>query len=151
MRSQRVRIQNYLIALVRDSSNFFAVTYNASGESNPWEANEPDFGTPVTPNSVLCNEVGSSFEVDDRKGRSLGGDRTTWDFELKVLFDEEVTLEKFEEALAENPPFLAKDEAEGLRQVRFFLERSETTHPVKHESRSGTKVKFFVRAEQSRN
>ncbi len=151
MKSQRVRIQNFLISLVRDSLDFFAVTYNATAEANPFEANEPDFGTPITPASVLCNEQASTFDVDERKGRSLAGDRLTWDFEIKVGFDEEVTFEKFEERLAENPPFLPKDASEGLRQVRFFLQRTEVIHPVKHEAHAGTKAKFFVTAEQSRN
>lgn len=151
MKSQRVRIQNFLIALARDSKLFFGVNYNATAESNPFEANEPDFGTFVVPSSVLCNEADSVFDVDERKGRNLAGDRLTWDFELKVAFDKEVTVEKFEEALVEKPPFLVRDKSEGLRQVRFFLQRSEARHPVKHESHQGTKVKFFIQAEQSRN
>lgn len=150
MKSQRVRIQNFLIALARDSTDFFPVTYKPGSDANKWEADEPDFGTPELVCSALCNEQSSAFDTDAKHGRKFQVDRTSWTFELKIAFSKEVTVEKFEEKVTETPPSLARDEAEGLRGVKLLLERTEITHPVKQESKTGTKAKFFFRADQNR-
>lgn len=141
--SQRVRIQQALIALAKEGE-FFPVSYD--GDDCPIQVN-PSTDQPLAPASVHCNEVPTTvFEPDPTMGRRLAFHRQTWRFELRCRWDREVTLESFEQAISDNPPVLAADSETGLGQVRLTLVRSDPTHPTTQQPSSGTSCVFSFEA-----
>lgn len=141
--SQRIRIQQALIALAKEG-NFFPVSYDQ--DNAPIQVN-PSTDQPLAPVSVFCNEVPTTvFEPDPTMGRKLAFHRLTWRFELRCIWDREVTLDTFEQFLADDPPVLAADSDTGLGQVRLTLVRSDPTHPITQQPSSGTSCVFSFEA-----
>jgi len=132
---QRLRIQ----AALREAGNvpFFAVRYangipSASGET-------------VYPASVLVNETGGSFAVDSNNGRTYSQYRTSWTFELHLKFDREVSLEKFERSLMDNPIVLPKG---SFPRVFVLLARAQVQHPRQQETSQGTEALYIFNVEE---
>lgn len=168
---ERIRIQNALIAVALAAS-FYPVTYDkdtheASYGQDPgsFDADHTQvapYGVPtsfitpaptnalkrVAPASAECNEVSSTFGVSNRT-RTLSHDRKAWLFELRLAFNQEVTIEAFEQYVLETPIYLACEPANGLRRIILRLIRSTPVHPARQEPNQGTRVTFQFEAELS--
>ena len=82
--SYRVLIQNLLTKTARASTGFLSVSYDVDGTAV--------LGEPVFPKSCYANETRATFD-EPRLNRQSSNirERATWEFDLLVLFDGEVT------------------------------------------------------------
>lgn len=149
--SQRIRIQQTLVAYAKNYQ-FPIVFYEADG--SPRSISQSGIGaqTPVrTPTlPVLCNEIQSVFEQDPQYRRNDIQTRQQWTFALRLKFDQEVLIERFEEGLLANPIIIDRDVVAGLPLVTLRLVQSEVQHPVQQQGATGTIVEFTFEAEQGR-
>lgn len=141
--SQRTRIQNELVRQAQQGT-FYRTSYDPQTKLAV-----VDEGQPVVPAEALSNETESSFGTPRRHRISDRLERLSWQFELRVRFNQEVTLEHFERSLIEDPPVLAKDADCGYLQVRLILRETRPTHPYQQESSAGTQAIFIFDALQS--
>lgn len=142
---QRIRIQNYLYQTAM-SAVYPKVRYDPKTGLASTVANDN-----AKPQSVTCNEKTSFFDVPDAFRRTDRRDRKTWNFEIAVMFTSEVAFETFEDQMTLRPPFLSKDEEEGLRQVTFKLVSSEYQHPPRQAPNGGSVGTFLFEAELQRS
>lgn len=142
--SQRLRIQDALVSLVL-GTDWPVVSYDEDGRPSGLDMAEKE--QPQTP--ILCNEISSSFDLDEQNLRGDFQRRTSWIFSLKIKFDREVLLEYFENAMMANPLYLGPDLSRGLSSVTLRLIGTEPTHPVQ-KGGPGTSVEFSFEAEQGR-
>lgn len=145
VRLNKVRIQQFLVAFTK-AGTFPSILYAAGMAQQPEDAS-------VAPASVTCNETGSDWAIDDRDGRKLSQTRTNWNFEVRVAWDKEVSLELFEQAWAESPPLIAKDDPNypGDKNLHLFLVSIQVTHPVEQGGPKGTKAVLTIQATPLRN
>jgi hypothetical protein len=128
--TNRTRIQNALVNAAMARA-FYAVTY-------PNNVATVASNTVIPPASALCNEIQSLFRIDKDYGRREIERRTAWSFSLQLKFNQEVTLEPFEEYLLDSPIILQRDVANNLKQVRIFLTRTVVVHPTQQQPAGGT-------------
>lgn len=142
-RSNKVRIQNKLITLAQ-AGRFFAVSYDKDTKlANPVD----DTADPViAPASVLANEIQQTFGIDPNMGRKQIGRRDSWVFQLFCSWDQEITVEFFEEDLLDPLARLNDDKANGLEDVTLILNRTEVNHPPQQNAANGTAAKFTFEA-----
>ena len=97
--------------------------------------------------TILIREVTSAFDeaVGNRRQPRLR-ERTDWQWEALVAFDNQVSLEGFEDA---SPLFLPRT-AELNQQVTITLDTVQYTHPPEHASSSGTRATLTFTASLSR-
>lgn len=167
---ERLRVQNAIIAAALAGS-FFVVTYDKDSkegaygqdpgsfdaehtQAGPFGASVALVAPPPTnalkrvkPASARCNETGAQFGTS-RNTRTLGHDRISWSFELLLEFNEEVTVEQFEQEML-NPLILPRDVDLGLRMITIRLVSSAYTHPARMQPNQGTRVTFRFEAELS--
>ncbi len=142
-RSNRVRVQNELVTLAQ-AGKFFAVTYDKDTKlANPVD----DTTDPViAPASVLANEIQATFSIDPNMGRKRILRRDSWVFQLFCTWDQEITVEFFEDFLFDPLPRLPDDKANGLEDVTLILNRTEVNHPPQQSAANGTAAKFTFEA-----
>lgn len=138
----RIRIQNKLVELAK-AGPFYPVSY-ANGDSSANTAQT------VAPSSAIANEVSASFSQAVRNRMRDMRERTEWQFQLLIGFDQEVVCEAFERALTDNPVKLLRDPNNSLKQqVTLELRDAEYRHPVQQEGRTGTFVTYTFEARLS--
>lgn len=142
-RANKVRVQNELITLAQ-TGRFFAVTYDKDTKlANPVD----DTADPViAPASVLANEIQGTFSIDPNMGRKQILRRDSWVFALLCGWDQEITVEFFEEFLLDPLPRLPDDKANGLEDVTLILNRTEVIHPPTQNAANGSSAKFTFEA-----
>lgn len=99
----------------------------------------------ITPDSCVAQEIASSFRGAQTK-RQYELTRDDWQFTLALHFSREVLLEVFEHAIAQNPPRIDADPAEGIdRPVLLDLVSANYEQPLMHEGQ-GTIVNYTFAA-----
>lgn len=145
LKFDRIRIQNALVAAAMAANMFYGVSYDPSTHV----ATE---GVAVAPVGAIAGETGAQWVDAIKYRRSERLDRSSWNFELDLRFDQEVLLEKFEQSLMDTPIVLARDPANGLDdQITLKLRNSVVTQPIQQEVITGTKVVYAFEAVVSRN
>lgn len=141
--SNKVRIQNKLIELAQ-VGRFFLVTYDPDTK----KANDVDSAVDIVqpPETVLSNEIQQTFGIDPRQGRKRILRRDSWVFQLICQWNDEVTVEFFEEDLLDPIPFLPDDKTLGLEDATLLLNRTEVEHPPTQNAANGTAAKFTFEA-----
>lgn len=123
----------------------------------PLVSYDPDTGLRTTsevdgiaPSTLLINEQSSSFDdaVGFRRTPRVR-ERTDWEWEVRLGFDQKVSLELFEETYTQNPLFLPRTPELELQTV-IALSSAEYTHPPEHASSSGTRAILTFTASLSR-
>jgi hypothetical protein len=107
-------------------------------------------GLQCQPGSIECNETTDAFKVDESFTRRFKQDYQRWNWELTLRFAQEVILERFERALADNPICLKRIPGEEDRQVHVLLVDSNYNHPPKQGGSNGTRVRYRFQAGISR-
>lgn len=144
MASQRVRVHNQILSMLK-AGPYYAVTYDgADNEANDIGAS-PQLYTPV---SARTNEVGSQFETDRQYKRDYVLDRIGWTWVGIVKFNREVTAYPAEEAWSTNPPVLPRTDE--LRQARIELESVSYQHPTQQQGHGGTVIEFTFKVRLGR-
>lgn len=141
----RERIQNKLIELAQDGV-FLPAQFSPT--TGMMKILDLDYDQ-VSPSAVLCDEV-NTLATDPRRNRQTGRrERTTWTFELQLVFAQAVSVEVFERELAENVPLIKKDETKGLPQVRLNWLDTRYEHPPLQQPSSGTRATMTFEADLS--
>lgn len=135
--AQRVRVQNAILTMLK-SGPYYEVAYAPS--TGLAEDIDTGIAPTITPASARTNEVGSSFEVDQRYRRSYSLSRPQWDWIGIVAFDREVTAFQAEEDWRLSPPILPK--TGDLEQVTIEVTGSNYSHPTQQQGHSGTVIEF---------
>jgi len=100
-------------------------------------------GTAQAVKSAETNEVRGAFGIDTEYGREFRQERQGWAWLLIIRFDTEVTLERFEKSLLENPLFLAQDPSDDRdHAVHILLEDASYEHPPRGGASNGTQVTY---------
>jgi hypothetical protein len=134
--SYRTAIQNVLVETA-DAGSFPTAIYSNARPSLLTEGPSADAA------SIEANEARASFEIDERFGRTLRQERTSWAWVLRLRFEQEVSLETFEQALLETPITIQRDASDGRpRQVRLLLDDASYDHPPRGGPSNGTKVEY---------
>lgn len=137
MALEKVRVQNKLIDMGL-AGPYYAITYNTSQKAVR--------GAVVQPAEVLANEVSANFGLPERNRRSYRDDRLEWLWELRLSFNQEVTLEEFEQTIMAAPILLPADKNAGNRQVSLHFRSVSYIHPPTQSPRTGTKVTYLMNA-----
>ena len=139
MRLSKAKIHDAIRSAVV-TATFRPVTYDInSGTMNI------DTGNQETAKTVIINEVAATFRQNASRNRqTLTHDRDTWTWELHLKFDVEVMLEDFERSITRTPIRIAKDDAEGNRNIWLELRDARYSHPPRFESASGTQVVYTL-------
>lgn len=132
--SRKLDIQTAIVNLIRDW-NFPVVEYDD-------QSSLPSFTGKFDSPRVHCNEVSSKFLVDGHYKRGIRLQRGDWAFAAIVRFSQEVSVEEFEDHLAENVPVLPAVPEENKLSAQIFLVQTSPIHPVMQENVTGTKVTF---------
>jgi hypothetical protein len=141
--SYKTAIQNALVNAA-DAGDFPSAVYS---EARP---SLLTLGASVGAASIEANEVRSTFDIDQRYGRALVQERTGWAWLLRLRFEQEVSLERFEQSLLESPITIARDVADGRPyQVRLLLDGVSYEHPPRGGSSNGTQVEYRLVADLS--
>lgn len=143
MSYQRTRIQLALMNAA-NAGTFYPVSYDVNTKLP-----SVDDAASVQPQTVLANELTASFGEPVRNRRAEYRERGDWTFELRLEFNQEVVLERFEESLESEPIKLARDDLTGLRQVTLELEDADYSHPTMQGSAKGTRVAYRFNARVS--
>lgn len=123
----------------------------------PFVTYDPDSGLRTTsevdgeaPSTILIREQQSSFEpaIGFRRQPRVQ-ERTTWTWEAMIAFDNQVSLELFEETYTQTPLFLPRT-VDHDQQVTITLSDSQYVHPPEHASSSGTRATLTFSASLSR-
>lgn len=103
-----------------------------------------------TPDTLLVREATSNFDdaIGERRSPRLR-ERSDWHWDAEIAFDNQVSLELFEETYTTTPLFLPRT-AELLQQVTITLDEVAYTHPPEHASSSGSRAKLSFTASLSR-
>jgi hypothetical protein len=147
--SQKQRIHNALFTRFK-TGPFIPVEYETEGAN---KGLMKDLGeTSVDPDSLVVNDLTSSFIPAERAGDKTSwiAERGVWNWEVHIKFNGEVVTDIFEEALAEAPLVLARDTVNNLKQVYIEMRNVKYTHPVKHQSSSGTSAVYTFEAKFTR-
>lgn len=137
--SQKARIHAALLQ-VASLGTFPEVTYDGDGAMV--------VGASVPPATILANEISSAHLEQARHWRrGAKQDRNVWKWRLYLAFNQEVTLEVFEDGLAAAPRWIPATSE--LRQVQLFLKSTTYHHPVTHDATVGTTVTFEFDAVQT--
>lgn len=152
---EMVLVQNALIDLGR-AGPYWKLVYSADTQkvSLADDGGVPDsLPVPVAPASVLCNEVASSTGAarSRRPSRFQGKthDKTSWEWELHLAFNDHVSLTPFERILRAGKVLIPADTALGQRQVTVRFTSASYTHAPTQSPRTGTRVTYLVTVEFS--
>lgn len=141
MASQADRIHNALYAAL-SVYDFPRVSYDAETGLRT-----TDDGDTERAETILVREATAAF--DDAEGFRRAPrtrERIDWTWEVNLAFDNQVSLEGFEDS---DPLFLPRT-AELDQQVTITLDAVEYTHPPEHASSSGTRATLTFTASLSR-
>lgn len=143
---EKIRVHNALVQLGL-AGPYYAVTYDPATKlaQDVDEAVDPT----VVPASCQANEITSRWEKDQRHGRNLVLERTSWVWALIVKFNQEVTAWRAEETWAGSPLILPRD-ANFPTQVTLKLIGATYQHPIKQGSHNGSLIEFNFEARRSR-
>ncbi len=133
--SDRERIHNAMILLGQSG------VYRPVSHDKDTDLLTVDEGSMVVPAQVLTNEIDATFETTQRRRRTRGRERQIWTWILILAFNEEVSLEEFEEEVSLNPTLLARD-ATHPRQVEFDLVSVNYIHPPRQAPENGTSATY---------
>lgn len=142
--NQTTAIQNLLISQAK-SGVFYKKTYDGNGLVVDPVGNEQ-----VSPQSVLCNEIGGQYDVDSKSGRALSRRRISWSFQLILRFSVEVELTGFLDSLTSPVTVVNVPEAGG-KPYFLNLSRYEVSHPAQQGAAQGTEANLYFEVEQGRN
>ncbi len=141
----KIRIQNELITLGQ-AGPYYRTTYDCATDLAD-EIDENATPTVVSPTSIKANEIASSFDKAASYRRSVGRDRTSWSWLLRLQFNCEVTAERLEENLLDSPPCLVMLGTNNqTRQVRLDLVRTDYIHPPTNQPHSGSEISLTFEA-----
>lgn len=115
------------------SGRFFQTRYDKNGMAI---AIDPNVATKRQPRSIAVNELSAEFEPDVAYGRKVWQRRSTWQFELHLGFDVEVTLAFFEQDMIQPVPRVDATDFHTYALVR--LVNAEYDHPARDGSAGGT-------------
>lgn len=121
----RLRIQRAILDRVFQGP-FYKVAYDQF--SKP-KTVDPDTAETVEPGTALCNEISEVADVDARKGLYLGGQITSWRFEVELHFPCEVVMEEFRRSLLDSPIALGHDQDHDLEAVILIYQGARMEHP----------------------
>lgn len=130
----RTAIQRTLWELGR-YGRFYRVSYDTSGRP---ASIDPDTADREEPKTVAVNEVGADFAADTQYGRRVNQRRTSWQFELHLGFDHEVTVAFFEQDVLSPVPRVDKTDDHTYALLR--LTNSRYDHPARDGSAGGSVV-----------
>lgn len=139
----RTEIQKALRALIV-AGPFYPVAYNS-------DTKEP-IVTEVhqAPSAVVLNEVSANFGEAILNRREHALERTAWQFQAFVHFDQEVLCEVFERTVCRPIPKLARASSVGRsQQVEFRLLNVAYEHPTQQDGSSGTRCSYIFEARLS--
>lgn len=133
---------------------FYAVKNNQTADGSTDRVVIDDTAA-VKPGSSYANELTSQWGMA-RNGAALNEERKGWKFELRVNFNQEVTLEFFELALGagiliDKATVAAKCGASFNFQVRISLVGARIQHPPRQQPATGTRAIYTFDATLSRN
>ena len=99
--------------------------------------------------TIKVDQRTSSFVPSIRNRQSRFNERASWTWVADIHFDRATSLEEFEDFVAQNPPRIQRNIAEGRpQQVDIFLEEAEDyVHPPRKSSSTGTRVRYRFVAE----
>lgn len=103
-------------------------------------------GDPCLPSSVEANEMSAQFALPERNRRDYRKDKTGWNWELRIDFNENAILSEFEEAVNAAPIMLRALETPACRQVSLELLSSSYQHQVAFGAKRGTRAIYVVQA-----
>jgi len=130
----RTAIQRLLHDLAK-TGRFFRVYYDADGKAVAIDPNESEQIAPV---SLEVNEVSADFIPDELFGRDINQRRSSWNFELHLGFDQEVTVAFFEQDVLAPVPRVKQTENHTYAWLR--LNNVSYDHPARGGSAGGTSV-----------
>tara|TARA_R110002096_G_scaffold77443_2_gene182354 strand:- start:2523 stop:2960 length:438 start_codon:yes stop_codon:yes gene_type:complete len=144
--------------MANQSDRIHAAIYGAlSGFTFPYVTYDKDTGLRTTsevdgegPETILVREIQSNFEaaLGERRTPRLR-ERSDWQWDAEIAFDNQVSLELFETTYTDTPLFLPR--VVGLnQQVTITLDEVAYTHPPEHASSSGSRAKLSFTASLSR-
>lgn len=143
MALDKERIQNALVSLALTGS-FHPVTYAADNLASV------DTGRVIAPVTAAANETRLVFGTAELHRRTDMRDVVDWEFQLRLEWNVEVTLEPFWQMVCDNPPILPRDPlVANSRQVTLEFRAVSPTHPVRQDSTRGTRAVFTVNAKLS--
>lgn len=154
-KDEMVLVQNALIDLGR-AGPYWKLVYDADEQK---ASLVDDGGTPgapviVTPASVLANEVGAGLGETPRNRRpsrfqGKSNDKLSWDWELRLGFNDHVSLTPFERTIRNGKVLIPADTAVGQRQVTVRFQSASYEHAPTQSPRTGTRVTYLVAVEFS--
>jgi len=143
MKIARVEVQNAIVAAAM-AGTFRPVTYDATTHAASFDS---DDANKVVPSSAVANELSAGFAEAERNRRTHCQDKKRWIFQLKLEFQQEVTLDEFEESLLATPLTVNRDVVEGLtHRIEVFFQDVQYVHPIQQEPSTGTKVTYTFEA-----
>lgn len=128
MTLHKIEIQNALVALAK-AGTFYKVTYTDGVAS---------IGAALSAGDIhaVANEISSSWTGNKRDGIMLSRVRSNWMFTLLLKFPVEVTLEAFEQSLANDIPTVTDADNKPLAKVALLS--TVVTHPSQQGASNGT-------------
>lgn len=103
-------------------------------------------GAEVFPSSVEADEMTAQFALPERNRRDYRKDKTGWNWELRVSFNENAILSEFEDAVNAAPIMLPALETPTRRQVSLEFLSASYQHQVAYGAKSGTRAIYVVQA-----
>jgi hypothetical protein len=135
----RTAIQNVLVDVAKNGT-FYPVLYD-DVEGATLKRDELDELVTVAPASAEANEVSADFGIDTRHTTSYAADRTRWEWELVLRFNQEVSVTQFEEALNQSVICIPRSE-DMPRQARAILSSATYTHPPRKGASNGSEARY---------
>lgn len=129
-------IQNAIVDKVL-AGPFYAVTFD--------DSHKAAIGTtPITPQTVIANEVAATFGEAPRNRRTRQDDYTSWTWQLVVQFNENVTLHEFHSRWNEGIILIPTGSVSGVRQTTAHLLSVQVDHAPNKQPRGGTKAIYTI-------
>lgn len=95
---------------------------------------------------VLTQETKAAFDTPKRNRRTFRDERQTWQWDLWLQFNVEVTLEAFEEAWVSDTPIVLYS---GRPVAWLRLRAADYDQPAYQDPNSGTRARYVVHAEMA--
>lgn len=99
------------------------------------------------PASALANEKSARFDLAKVNRQSYQDDRSAWEWELILHFNQHVSCEEFELAVTTTPIVIDRDASH--RQVSLRLRGATYEHPLQQQPSTGTRAVFMFEASLS--
>lgn len=132
---QEPRIHNAVLIFTQDNGLFYVRVRNP--ETGLMAVDLTQLAVPAT---VQINPSSSVFEHSAQTGTTWRSERVSWAWELFLHFNEDVSLEAFENAWAAVPIRIPKDDVHGLSPVRLEIRSVKYSIPPAQEPANGTQA-----------